>query len=108
MIKQDISENQAKIAYLAIGSNLGDRLFNINRTKLKIESKKIRILKCSSNYESLSWPNINDPKFINIVIKIKTYFTPKELLRICNSIEKELGIIAEYDDQLEMLNKYFS
>tara|TARA_Y100000004_G_C8885078_1_gene399335 strand:+ start:258 stop:485 length:228 start_codon:yes stop_codon:yes gene_type:complete len=23
------------------------------------------------------------------------------------TIEKELGIIAEYDDQLEMLNKYF-
>jgi len=23
------------------------------------------------------------------------------------TIEKELGIIAEYDDQMEMLNKYF-
>ena len=26
---------------------------------------------------------------------------------VVETIEKELGIIAEYDDQLEMLNKYF-
>jgi len=26
---------------------------------------------------------------------------------IMDSIEKELAIIAEYDDKLEMLNKYF-
>ena len=33
MIKQDISEKQANFVYLSIGSNLGDRLANIESTK---------------------------------------------------------------------------
>ena len=53
--------------------------------------KNIKILKCSSNFESLSWPNPSYPKFINIVIKVKTSFQPIQLLKVCNSIEDKLG-----------------
>ena len=91
MIKQDTLENQAKIAYLGIGSNLGNRINNINIAKMKLESQNIKIIQCSSNYESLSWPNIKNPKFINVVIKIETLLLPEELLKKCNKIEKELG-----------------
>ena len=91
MIKQDILENRVKIAYLAIGSNLGNRINNINITKIKLQSQNIKIIKCSSNYESLSWPNIKNPKFINVVIKIETFLLPEKLLNKCNKIEKELG-----------------
>ena len=91
MIKQDTLENQAKIAYLGIGSNLGNRINNINIAKMKLESQNIKIIQCSSNYESLSWPNIKNPKFINVVIKIETLLLPDELLKKCNKIEKELG-----------------
>ena len=86
-------ENQAKFAYLAIGSNLGNRINNINIAKAKLEFQNIKIIQCSSNYESLSWPNIKNPKFINVVIKIVTLLLPEELLKICNKIEKELGRI---------------
>ena len=91
MIKQDILENRAKIAYLGIGSNLGNRINNINIAKMKLECQNIKIIQCSSNYESLSWPNIKNPKFINVVIKIETLLLPEELLKKCNKIEKELG-----------------
>ena len=91
MIKKDISENLAKIVYLGIGSNLGNKKSNIEKTKIKLQEKKIKILKCSNNYESESWPNPHNPKFINIVIKIKTILTPLKLLKICNQIEIELG-----------------
>ena len=93
MKKLDISKNQAKIVYLSIGSNLGNRNKNINSAKFKLQSNNIIISKCSSNYESLSWPNPKFPKFINIVIKIKTFFNERELLLICNKIENELGRI---------------
>ena len=53
VIKQDTLENQAKIAYLGIGSNLGNRINNINIAKMKLESQNIKIIQCSSNYESL-------------------------------------------------------
>ena len=91
MIKQDIFENQARTAYLGIGSNLGDKSKNINLAKFKIKSENVRIIKCSSHYESLSWPNPKKPKFINIVLEIKTTLEPIELLNFCNKIEKQLG-----------------
>ena len=33
MIKQDILEKQVKSSYLAIGSNLGDKISNIEKAK---------------------------------------------------------------------------
>ena len=91
MIKQDLLENQAKPTYLAIGSNLGNKLENIERAKFELQYNKIEIIKSSSNFESESWPNPSNPKFINIVIEIKTNLAPLELLKICNLIEQKLG-----------------
>ena len=91
MKKQDTSENLAKSAYLAIGSNLGNKISNIEITKFELEKYKIKILKSSSHYISESWPDSSMPKYINIVIEIKTTLLPIELLRICNLIELQLG-----------------
>ena len=91
MIKQDILEDQAKNVFLGIGSNLGKKLNNINNAKFKLESHRVKIIKCSGNYETLSWPNSRNPKFINIVLQIKTHLSPIELLNLCKRIEKELG-----------------
>ena len=88
MIKQDISENQVKFIYLGIGSNLGNKRNNIEKTKFKLGQNNIKILQSSSFYESLSWPNPNNPKFLNIVLKISTNFTLPELLKKCKEIEK--------------------
>tara|TARA_B100000787_G_scaffold74281_1_gene54707 strand:- start:160 stop:681 length:522 start_codon:yes stop_codon:yes gene_type:complete len=89
--KQDILENLAKIAYLAIGSNLGNKISNIEITKFELEKYKIKILKTSSNYISQSWPDSSMPNYINIIIKIKTSLSPLKLLKICNLIELKLG-----------------
>ena len=91
MKKQDISENLAKSAYLAIGSNLGNKINNIEITKFELEKYKIKILKSSSNYISESWPDPSMPNYINIIIKIKTNLAPLALLKICNLIEMKLG-----------------
>ncbi|MFL2895096.1 MAG: 2-amino-4-hydroxy-6-hydroxymethyldihydropteridine diphosphokinase [Candidatus Pelagibacter sp.] len=91
MIKQDISENQVKLAYLGIGSNLGNKINNIEKTKFKLGLNGIKILQSSSYYESLSWPNSKNPKFLNIVLKINTNFTPTELLKTCKKIERAIG-----------------
>jgi 2-amino-4-hydroxy-6-hydroxymethyldihydropteridine diphosphokinase len=91
VIKQDTSENLVKIVYLGIGSNLGNKKRYIETAKLKLLNYQIEILKCSSNYESEAWPDPKQPKFINIIVKIKTTLSPFGLLKICNFIEKELG-----------------
>jgi len=89
--KQDTSENLANLAYLAIGSNLGIKIKNIEITKVELEKYKIKILKSSSNYISESWPDPTMPNYINVIIKIKTSLSPLELLKICNVIELKLG-----------------
>jgi len=91
--KQDISENLANTAYLAIGSNLGNKIRNIEITKFEIEKYKIKIIKSSSNYISRSWPDPLKPNYINIIIKIKTNLKPLQLLKTCNLIELRLGRI---------------
>ena len=91
MKKQGSSKNQAKIVYLAIGSNLSNKKYNIEKTKFKLLKYDIKIVKCSSNYESLSWPNPKKPKFVNLVVKIKTTLSPINLLKICHTIEKQMG-----------------
>ena len=91
MKKQDTSENLAKLAYLAIGSNLGNKIHNIEITKLELEKNKIKILKSSSNYISESWPDPTKPNYVNIIIKVKTILAPIKLLEVCNIIELKLG-----------------
>jgi 2-amino-4-hydroxy-6-hydroxymethyldihydropteridine diphosphokinase len=91
--KQDTSENLVKTVYLAIGSNLGNKINNIELAKFELEKNKIKILKSSSNYLSKSWPDTTKPKYINIVIKVRTNLAPIELLKTCNFIELKLGRI---------------
>ena len=91
MKKQDTSENLVNQAYLAIGSNLGNKIRNIEITKFELEKYKIKILNSSSNYMSVSWPDWTMPKYINIIVKIETSLAPLVLLKICNLIESKLG-----------------
>ena len=91
MTKRDILENQVRSIYLGIGSNLGNKKSNIEKAKFKLFQSNIKILKSSSYYESLSWPNPNNPKFLNIVLKVSTILKPLELLKKCNEIEVNLG-----------------
>jgi len=50
--KQDISENQAKKIYLGIGSNLGNRVTNIEKAKSLLEEKNIKLISISKYYET--------------------------------------------------------
>ena len=96
MIKQDILEKQAKTVYLGIGSNLGNRIKNIEDAKLRLFKNNINISKSSSYYETLSWPNPNHPKFYNIVLEVITKLNENNLLKICKKIERSLGRKSSY------------
>ena len=91
MIRQDILEKQVNIVYLSIGSNLGNKINNIEKAKFRLLEKGIYLIKSSSYYETSSWPDPKKPKFYNIVLKVKTRFNKIKLLNICKEIEKFLG-----------------
>ena len=79
------------MVYIGIGSNLGNRINNIEKAKYFLNLKGIKIIKSSSCYETLSWPDISKPKFVNIVVQSNTKASPVKLLSIFKSIEKKLG-----------------
>jgi len=87
----DILENQAKIVFLGIGSNLGLRKTNIEKAKFLLSAYNLDLISVSSYYETPSWPDPTKPKFINIILKLKCYYNPQDLLKICKSIETKLG-----------------
>ena len=80
---------------MSLGSNLesefGSRLKNLEIAQLLIISKNIDIIDRSSYYETISYPNKKNPKFINCVIKINTKLTPNKLLDVLLKIEKVIG-----------------
>ena len=86
-----MSEKQAKIIYLSVGSNLGNRKKNIEKTKFELYSKGINIIRSSNYYETLSWPNPKNPKFYNVILKASSDLKILELLKICKQIEISLG-----------------
>ena len=91
MIKQDISENQAKNIFLGIGSNLGNRVANIEKAKSLLVQNNINLISISSYFETFSWPDPKKPKFINIIIKAECQHKPIKLLKLCKLIESKLG-----------------
>ena len=86
-----MSEDLVRNVYLGVGSNLGNKKMNIEKAKFKLSQNSIIIEKVSNYYESLSWPNTKDPKFLNIIIKIITIKSPNNLIRLCKKIESDLG-----------------
>ena len=86
-----MSENQVNSIYLGIGSNLGNKKNNIEHVKFQLTLSNITISQLSSYYESLSWPDPNNPKFLNIVLKVTTSLQPIDLLNKCKEIEKKIG-----------------
>ncbi len=91
MKKQGILENQVNLVYLALGSNLGDKINNLNKSIDLIKKEGILIKKRSKFYSTKSWPNKNFPNFINSIILVKTKLNIAELFIKIKKIEKKLG-----------------
>jgi len=80
--------------FLGLGSNLpskyGDRFANINFAISCLEEYGIKVIKKSSFYETLSYPDKENPKFINVVILAETTFSPIDLMSNLIFIEEKL------------------
>lgn len=79
------------IAYLGLGSNLGDRGGNIAKAAALLQEKGTTLLKISSIVETDPVGGPAQDKFLNAVIKVETTLSPLELLNHCHAIEQKLG-----------------
>ena len=79
------------IAYLGLGSNLGDRVKNLRRAiELIKKISGVKLLRVSSFYETKAWGVENQPDFINAAIKISTTLEPFKLLDELQKIETDI------------------
>ena len=84
------------VAYIAIGSNIGNKEENLNNAIKKInETEGIKVSKISSFIKTEPWGNENQDEFLNGALKLETYLTPKELMSELLRIESELGRVRE-------------
>jgi len=74
----------------SLSSNFGNRFENIDLAISYFQSHKIQLIKKSSFYETLSYPDIKNPKFINVVIGVLTHLPPEEFASVLISIEEAL------------------
>jgi len=80
--------------FLSLGSNLpskhGDRFENLELSIMLLENYGISVVKKSNFYETPSYPDIKNPKFINLVISVKTKLPPVDLLSVLLFIEEKI------------------
>src|SRR5574340_1714748 len=79
--------------FIAIGSNLGDRLENCRRAAGLVTSDKGKatLIRSSSFYETEPWGVAGQGAFINSVGEVRTSLSPGALLGFLKSIEIEMG-----------------
>jgi 2-amino-4-hydroxy-6-hydroxymethyldihydropteridine diphosphokinase len=80
------------LAYLGLGSNLGDRQSNLAAALDNLANPPIlRVLRRSQLYESEPWGVTDQPWFLNQVLEIKTSLAPRDLLARLKQVEHDLG-----------------
>jgi 2-amino-4-hydroxy-6-hydroxymethyldihydropteridine diphosphokinase len=80
------------VAYIGIGSNLGDKLSHCEKAILQIlKFDRHKLLAKSSLFKTQPTGHTCQDWFVNGVIKIETDLEPPELLRTLKAIESQLG-----------------
>jgi 2-amino-4-hydroxy-6-hydroxymethyldihydropteridine diphosphokinase len=81
--------------YLALGSNLGDRLQYINRAIDGLKDRGLKVLKFSTVIETDPAGGVPQGKYFNAVLKASSPHSPEELHEITQGIERKLGRVKK-------------
>jgi|FLOH01.1.fsa_nt_gi 2-amino-4-hydroxy-6-hydroxymethyldihydropteridine diphosphokinase len=80
------------IAFLGLGSNLGDREAYLHRAACALEATKgIELVVLSSFRVTLPIAGPPQPDYVNAVLRCETSLSPQELLAAMMGIENQLG-----------------
>jgi 2-amino-4-hydroxy-6-hydroxymethyldihydropteridine diphosphokinase len=83
-------------AFLGLGSNLGERLDNLQRAvDLLSGAPGVRVVASSRVWETDPLGGPDQPEFLNVVLRIETSLPAQELLAVCNRVEADLGRVRE-------------
>lgn len=81
-----------KVAYIGLGSNIGDRAANLKRALDRLKARQgLKVKKASSLYEAEPVGLKGQPWYLNAVVEVETSLSPEGLFKVCQEIETEMG-----------------
>jgi 2-amino-4-hydroxy-6-hydroxymethyldihydropteridine diphosphokinase len=85
------------IVYLALGSNMGNRLANLKNAVSHL-TPQMSVKKKSPVYETPPWGYADQPAFLNQVVMAETYMEPEPLLGHLKRLETALGRVVSFQN----------
>ena len=92
--------------YLSLGSNLGQREENLRKAIRLIHERVGEVVKQSSFIETEPWGFESDHPFMNAAVLCLTEKSPREVLRLTQQIERDLGKSKEHATQRGESSKF--
>lgn len=86
-----MQEPNSHIAYLSLGSNIGDRHATMQSAILLLDSQAGTVDRVSSAIETEPWGFESANKFLNMCVRITSTLSPEQLLATTKDIELQLG-----------------
>jgi 2-amino-4-hydroxy-6-hydroxymethyldihydropteridine diphosphokinase len=83
-------------AYLALGSNLGDRGAYLAAARRLLGEQRVRVVRESSVLETEPFGVTDQPAFLNQVLEVEWSGTPRGLLQVAKAVEAEAGRTPTY------------
>lgn len=78
-------------AYVALGSNLGDKEANLRKALELLQERGVEVVKTSSFICTEPYGVTDQPQFLNGVCEVRTSLAPLALLHTLLEIEQEMG-----------------
>ncbi len=92
------------MVYISLGSNLGDKMFNLERAIYLIDELAGAIHQKSSIYNTSPWGNVNQEDYLNQVVIISTEKSPFDLMNVLLSIENTMGRIRSFKNASRIID----
>lgn len=84
-------DNESHKVYLGLGSNLGNRKAILNEAIFLIQKRVGEVVRQSSFLETEPWGFTSHNKFLNACICVNTQYSPRQILKTTQAIEKDMG-----------------
>ena len=92
----------ARLAYLALGSNLGDRKENLHEALSRLRARGVEVGRVSAFLETDpvgAPPGTETLRYLNAAAQIRTTLSPRSLLNLLLEIEREMGRARKAGEQ---------
>ncbi|HET8947775.1 MAG TPA: 2-amino-4-hydroxy-6-hydroxymethyldihydropteridine diphosphokinase [Candidatus Polarisedimenticolia bacterium] len=93
----DVASVGGDVAWIGLGSNVGDRVAALARAAESLEALSGCIVARSSIYRTAPVDVLDQPEFLNQVLAVRTRLDPRALLAACLEIERSMGRIRRRD-----------